>query len=144
MICQSCHEASARFESGQGVLRLKICLRCLVKAGLHHLSGWRFLIQEGDAHLRCTNCRLSFEQFAKQARYGCPDCASTFQGPLDRIFALPTAMQYDAESEDIELALALLLEDYELAARIRDRQEKAKALRAADSFEPLVEPDSCR
>jgi protein-arginine kinase activator protein McsA len=136
MICQSCQEAVARFESGQGVLRLKVCLRCLVKSGLHHCGGWRFLTEEGDERLSCPNCRLRFDAFALHARYGCPDCRDTFHSRLEQVFLMPGATLVDPAMEEIELSLALLLEDYELAARIRDqRAAKSKTIEALSGKE---------
>jgi len=142
MICQVCHERSAAFERGAGAHALRICYTCLSRSGVHLLGGWR-LLPVGELPPPCPECRLSWEAFARSGRYGCPACVDRFAPVLARLLAtggdpapdsegrtLPEAAREAlAPPEEAELSLALLLEDYELAARIRDRQDRRAASR---------------
>jgi protein-arginine kinase activator protein McsA len=91
----------------------------------------------GSVPPACPDCGQSWEAFARTGRYGCPGCASRFEPALRRLLDAPLesatesprpgnpvparAREALAAPEEAELSLALLLEDYELAARIRDR-----------------------
>jgi protein-arginine kinase activator protein McsA len=134
MICQVCNERSAAFERGAGTHALRICYSCLSRTGMHLLGGWR-LIPVGDAPPPCPDCGQTWEAFARSGRYGCPGCATRFHPALRRLLEAPVvapgpvlavpghARQALADPAEAELSLALLLEDYELAARIRDRSD---------------------
>ncbi len=139
MICQVCHEHSAAFERGEGAHRLRLCTHCLSRTGLHLLGGWR-LLPVGEHPASCAHCGQSWADFTRSGRYGCPHCATTFSqafheatnlaGPVclveptgrTQTDGLPVLL-----GEELDLSLALLLEDYELAARIRDTQDSAPA-----------------
>lgn len=134
MICQVCNERSAAFERGAGSHALRICYSCLSRSGMHLLGGWR-LLPVGQLPPPCAECGQSWESFARSGRYGCPGCAARFAPALRLLLdASPEseppeagnpvprrAREALAAPEEAELSLALLLEDYELAARIRDR-----------------------
>lgn len=124
MICQVCHEREARFERGRGPNRIRLCLRCLTRSGLQHLDGWKLAREEGSAP-RCPSCQLGWNDFARRARYGCPACRAAFAPRLEAWLAAGERAERTAESWplEVDLSLALLLEDYELAARLRDRLE---------------------
>jgi protein-arginine kinase activator protein McsA len=128
MVCQCCHDTTALFERGLGQHRLRLCLKCLSKSGLHHLDGWRILL-EHKGHNRCNHCFLSWEEFCATGRLGCPSCRSYFSKLLDELLEpLFKAELYQGRAEQVmqeaNLELALLLEDYEMAARIRDQLEE--------------------
>ena len=130
MICQCCHENSALFERGSGQYRIRFCLKCLSKSGLHHLDGWRVLFADAD-HSRCNHCFLSWEEFCVSGRLGCPFCRSFFSDQLDELLEpLFKAEQFHNRSnrmmQEVNLELAVLLEDYEMAARIRDELETSE------------------
>jgi len=126
MTCQVCHGAEARFERGRGPTRTRLCAACLTRSGLQHLDGWR-LLPDPDAGPgpRCPSCHLGWSDFAKRGRYGCPECRAAFAARLGPLLSgaadqAPPAERWPLEAD---LSLALLLEDYELAARLRDRLE---------------------
>jgi protein-arginine kinase activator protein McsA len=136
MICQVCNESSAAFERDGGAHRLRICYTCLARSGMHLLGGWR-LLPVGQPPAACPECGQSWEAFAREGRAGCPACAARFAPALKRLLERaaqahtpstpPPAAPADRAPEEAELSLALLLEDYELAARIRDRLDKGSA-----------------
>ena len=92
-------------------------------------------------NLSCPDCGLTFAQFQKGGLFGCPACYEAFEPRLDGIFKrIHGAAQYDvAEEADDEsaerlrnrLKEAVDVEDYEEAARLRDRlltlNEKGKS-----------------
>gem|GEM_PF-2477614 len=130
MICQVCHEHSAAFERGEGAHRLRMCYHCLSRTGLHLLGGWR-LLPVGESPAPCPSCGQSWADFARSGRYGCPSCASSFSSaftmatgpalsPANRATGNAPVEAAPSLGEELDLNLALLLEDYELAARIRD------------------------
>ncbi len=128
MICQCCNERSAVVERGQSPHSLMLCMDCLAAAGLHHLKGWS-LKMEAEPELRCPTCYLGWREFSRQVRYGCPDCRKTFSPQLEALLeclehpgAAGTAPP-NRDTRQLELNLALLIEDYELAARIRDEMD---------------------
>ncbi|MFA7330961.1 MAG: hypothetical protein WC326_07810 [Candidatus Delongbacteria bacterium] len=132
MICQVCNERSAAFERGAGSHALRICYSCLSRSGMHLLGGWR-LLPVGVMPPPCPDCGQSWEAFARSGRYGCPGCATRFAPALLALLDAPAeaprtgnpvparAREALASPQEAELSLALLLEDYELAAKIRDR-----------------------
>jgi hypothetical protein len=131
MICQVCNEGSAAFERGSGAHVLRLCYPCLSRSGMHLLGGWR-LLPVGEPPAPCPDCGQTWEAFARHGRYGCPSCAASFAPALDRLLGAPDApgparRDGEAPPEETDLSLALLLEDYELAARIRDRLEEESA-----------------
>jgi protein-arginine kinase activator protein McsA len=103
---------------------------------MHLLGGWR-LLPVGQPPAACPECGQSWEAFAREGRAGCPACAARFAPALKRLLERaaqahtpstpPPAAPADRAPEEAELSLALLLEDYELAARIRDRLDKGSA-----------------
>jgi protein-arginine kinase activator protein McsA len=130
MICQVCNEHSAAFERGDGSYRLRMCYSCLSRTGLHLLSGWR-LLPVGQAPESCPDCGLGWELFARSGRTGCPACALRFTAILEGLIggngARPIPRRTERPPEESDLCMALLLEDYELAARIRDRLDREEA-----------------
>ncbi len=139
MICQCCYIAESVAVRGRGPHRLRLCIRCLAKSGLHHLSGWELWpervhsAEPGDSspaalsadELRCPTCFKSIREFCRSVRYGCVDCRRTFLPQLEKVLKALHSLGGGEVSEtrslrEVDLSLALLLEDYELAARIRD------------------------
>jgi protein-arginine kinase activator protein McsA len=132
MICQGCNQNPAVAERGIGPHRLHLCVQCLARPGLHHLPNWRLALPSPETR-RCPTCYLGWDEFARSLRYGCPDCRLTF-GPA--LASLLGGLRSDPgtggerpgggsrEIQEIELSLALLIEDYELAARLRDEMDQ--------------------
>jgi protein arginine kinase activator len=88
--------------------------------------------------LSCSRCQLTRAEFKKRARLGCPECYNAFMGELSaltqamhhsrqHVGKIPArqgneariAAQIAALQKDIESAIAK--EEYELAARLRDK-----------------------
>ena len=126
MICQCCHDAPATVERGRGAHRIRLCYRCLSRSGLHHLGDWSLLPQDSFVDLKCPECGLTGYEFSLEGRLGCPHCRETFATALEALMhAAARAIgavggKGERMPQEVDLSLALLLEDYELAARIRD------------------------
>ncbi len=119
MICQICQEREAAFERGRSSETLRICYTCITRTGLHLVEGWRLLPVYGRKEA-CPDCGLTQQEWLESGRYGCTACRDHF-GPLLESLRQDAAGRPVALPEEADLGLALLLEDYELAARIRDR-----------------------
>lgn len=94
--------------------------------------------------LRCDTCGTGYDDFRRTGLFGCPDCYRYFKDNLDNIFlrvqggARHTgrpAIGYSLEISVLERIkqlqkeqqAAILTEDYELAAKIRDELRKLEA-----------------
>ncbi len=124
MICQCCNDKEAVVQKGRSPHNILLCMDCLAAAGLHHLKGWSLIVEAAE-ETRCPTCYLGWREFSRQVRYGCPDCRTTFAPllkPLLENLQQPglATLPKSRESREVELNLALLIEDYELAARLRD------------------------
>jgi protein arginine kinase activator len=92
----------------------------------------------------CPRCGMKASEFRKQGKLGCPECFTAFEKDVRSIVSqmaarprhsgkLPTALASEhastAESESMreELKEAIEREDYELAARLRDKLREAEA-----------------
>ena len=101
---------------------------------------------------KCQSCGILFGQFQETGRLGCPDCYSSFQGPLDELLKrVHGSSQHvgkrppGASTEPIEapaapkisgpdllanlrkaLKAAVQKEDFEEAARLRDQIRQAE------------------
>lgn len=88
--------------------------------------------------LRCPTCGLTYGQFAKMGRFGCMDCYRTFQDRLDPLFRrlhghtahrgkVPERtggklkIHREIERLKAELSRCIQVEEFEEAARLRDR-----------------------
>jgi len=85
----------------------------------------------------CGDCGLSFPQFRKEGRLGCPACYAHFEKPLAEVLASYHGFQEhqgktplcspearEAIREEVDRAVAR--EDFEAAARLRDRLQKLR------------------
>ena len=104
---------------------------------------------EEDDPRECPGCGMTGNELRRQPRFGCASCYETFNESLDPLLRrihgavrhrgrLPggkVARPVDAESLRGELAIAIANEDFEAAAKIRDR------LRRADPDADLPEED---
>lgn len=98
-----------------------------------------------EEKLSCPKCGLTLEQFRKQAALGCPDDYKVFEksllplikkahdGKTNHCGKIPSKMPADTKKEmeisnmQQQLNAALKREDYELAAKLRDKiSEKFK------------------
>lgn len=90
------------------------------------------------AGLQCPECGLTFQQFRDSSLLGCPDCYKAFEGPLGPLLerahegathhvgkvprraGAGEARQVQLSRMRKRLDQAVEVEDYELAARLRD------------------------
>ena len=104
----------------------------------------------------CSKCGMKAAEFRKQGKLGCPECFEAFEkevraivsqmaarprhtGKLPRMLAAERTIAGDGEHLREELREAVEQEDYELAARLRDR------LRGLESEEARQErPEEAR
>ena len=104
-----------------------------IKIELAKLAG-----AEGDGGVRCPTCEVSYEEFKKAGRLGCPHCYDAFTPQLERLLKrihgdnrhrgkgpLKAAQSAPAPDElerlRAELAQAVAEEAFEEAAQLRDR-----------------------
>ena len=104
-----------------------------IKIELAKLAG-----AEGDGGARCSTCAMSYEEFKKIGRLGCPHCYDVFASQLERLLKRihgddrhrgkgPLAAAQSAQGGDElarlreELAQAVAEEAFEEAAQLRDR-----------------------
>ncbi|MCY3792142.1 MAG: UvrB/UvrC motif-containing protein [Gemmatimonadetes bacterium] len=104
-----------------------------IKIELAKLAG-----AEGDGDARCPTCGMSYEEFKKVGRLGCPHCYDAFSSQLERLLKRihgdnrhrgkgPLKVAQSAPAPDelerlrAELAQAVAEEAFEEAAQLRDR-----------------------
>src|SRR5262245_4781608 len=128
-----------------------LCERCSVEEGhshaqkpanhaelLENLIGMKTTVQ-ALAGLVCEECELSYLEFRNQGPLGCPNCYDAFKpelaalierahdgathhvGKSPRSFGQPRTSEQDLLSLRRQLDEAIGGEDYEAAARLRDR-----------------------
>ncbi len=104
-----------------------------IKIELAKLAG-----AEGDGGVRCPTCEMSYEEFKKIGRLGCPHCYDAFapqlehllkrihgdnrhrgKGPMEATQSAPVAEELERLRE--KLAQAVETEAFEEAAQLRDR-----------------------
>ncbi|MDX9857745.1 MAG: UvrB/UvrC motif-containing protein [candidate division Zixibacteria bacterium] len=168
MLCQECQKREAevnftRIENNKKI-SLSLCRQCAAKHGFHSpLDNMPFPLAEilanwshGYAAARsaptgeqlvCRTCGLTFEEFARQGRFGCGDCYDSFRPRLEgimrkihgnsihrgrnpRMSAESPRQQLvpikEEQRVEAELRKAIEDEDFERAAELRD---KLKSLR---------------
>lgn len=158
MLCQSCHKKQAtlsytEIKSGQARHKM-LCEECAVSQGLLSpmeaaISGLSDLLTQlmreitdsgtGQPETICSRCGLSYSQFQKTGRLGCPGCYKEFSGRLEPLILriqqsdrhlgksakrpaeqpLPSGEQ--ARLLKRQLNAAVEKEEFELAASLRDR-----------------------
>lgn len=129
---------------------LHLCETCAAKKGLGTDPGpisplTAFISQMGDQPARpsamqerCQFCGLTYADFKEVGRLGCPECWTTFRGPLEKLIRrvhsttvhagkvyLPPNPTSDEKGRRLEglrnrLDRAVESEDFERAAKLRD------------------------
>ena len=104
-----------------------------IKIELTKLAG-----AEGDGGVRCPSCEMSYEEFKKIGRLGCPQCYDAFAPQLEHLIkrihgdnrhrgkgpmeeAQSAQVADELERLQAELAQAVAEEAFEEAAQLRDR-----------------------
>jgi protein arginine kinase activator len=105
---------------------------------------------DAAAATRCPHCGMTYDEFRKGGRFGCPTCYEAFERQLDRLMkrihgatvhrgkGLPPPRPQPQVTEDLaelrrQLAAAVAAEAYERAAEIRDRIRASQRRPAADA-----------
>ncbi len=141
-VCEECAKKKGVLESDK-TLNLNEIFKIMLKAR-----------EKEDKELKCARCLLSFYEFKKYGKFGCPDCFKVFEERLipfikrlqttirereDEIFhkgkkvtagTKRSLLFSEIKKLKIELKKAIEEENYEQAAKIRDRlREKEKELK---------------
>jgi protein arginine kinase activator len=145
MKCDSCQEKATVFYTQVADGKLKkfvLCEACAQAKGITNPEG--LLMAEellgaapqktGSTELgpfepqdKCDGCGFTLEDFRKVGRLGCPDCYRTFAQEINQ--RLPTmhkghikqqALRHELSNLTRKLETAVLEENYEVAAKIRD------------------------
>lgn len=134
---------------------MHLCAQCATQKGIReavkpHISVIEILaelkdkIKDEDRKLVCPNCKISYADFKRLGRLGCATCYEAFSerllplikrmhGSNKHIGRKPSAGRKDAKIKfemkrlREELKQAITIEDYEKAARIRDRIKQVEA-----------------
>jgi protein arginine kinase activator len=156
MLCNVCGKNEATIHLTEIInnqmLELHMCEQCAQEKGadfkshlsfsdlLSGLSDFPFLFEEKKkkAALKCSNCGLTYDEFAKVGRLGCPACYKNFSRALTPLIkrvqrstqhigktTLGTGAKVKANMQLKELYEKLKkcvqLEEFEEAAKIRDK-----------------------
>lgn len=162
MLCESCHEREATVHLTQvvdgSVEKVHLCEECANKSGfdLHGpvsisdiLVGMGGALDQEGTERSCPRCHLRRADFKKTGRLGCPVCYETFTTELmPLIKAMHRSEQHLGKvpsREDVRVRMsaeiaalqkdldeAVAAENYEEAARLRDRIQKARSRAAED------------
>jgi protein arginine kinase activator len=163
MICQDCkkREASVHMTqiSGNDKTSLSLCRECALARGFHSpLDNMPFPLadilsnmvkatataakSDPADELVCRKCGLTFDEFARQGRFGCGECYTAFRPRLESIMRkihgaslhrgrnpetqsltpqLDPLPVKEEERLEAELKKAIDSEDFERAAELRDK-----------------------
>lgn len=146
---EACVEVK-RYEDGE-LRELSLCSACAQKHGLALPENLADLLLEStlekvassakgsagasDGTRRCPACQLRLADFRKTGRLGCPGCYTAWEDVLEPMLlgmhrslvyqgAAPAGNALDSESLQQALLEAVAREDYEEAARLRDRIQR--------------------
>jgi protein arginine kinase activator len=150
MECQVCQQREATVHIKQvqdgNAREVHVCAECAAQHGLEGISPMDltdFLFGVGatrdDVHSpaddkRCPGCGFTGKEFKKTSRLGCMRCYETFAGDVQPILVsmhrgdqhvgkvpLCERKRYDMVRLEQEMAAAVQTQDFEAAARFRDR-----------------------
>lgn len=164
MLCQECKNAQAsvhvKKREGDEEVSVHLCRACAKKMGWENpLADVKFPLAEfisgmmleqtagagatpaaKDASEKCSECGLSFEEFARTGRLGCGHCYESFRTPLQELLRRihggtqhqgrhPSGIPQPAKTSKArtlrqlkaELDRAIAEEDFEKAATLRDQ-----------------------
>jgi len=135
-LCEEC----AREKGGFGMFTLGpvIDMNQLLAGLLHNESAPVLKAETSSPLVKCSGCGLTYADFAKNGRLGCGQCYETFKRRLDVLLKrIHGSMRHvgkvpkragdqalkmrEIEALRQELERAIMLEEYEKAAEIRDQ-----------------------
>ncbi|MFH2137632.1 MAG: UvrB/UvrC motif-containing protein [Candidatus Omnitrophota bacterium] len=159
MVCQICGKKSATVHLTEiindAMTELHLCEHCAKEKGIAGL-GQPFGLQDLLAGLvdfgapvetgkknilKCSNCKMTYDDFRKTGRFGCSQCYETFKeslepllkkihGSVQHLGKSPTSGGRDFEQKNelqelhLKLQKAIQAEAFEEAAKIRDQIKK--------------------
>lgn len=162
MECQLCQQREATVHIKQvqdgDAREMHVCAECAAQHGLEGVSPIEltdFLFGVNAAReeprspaddKRCRVCGFTGKEFKKRSRVGCSDCYETFAEDVQPLLAsmhrgdqhigkVPSAERkgYDLMRLEQEMASAVQVQDFETAARCRDRIRQIEGGRAVSS-----------
>lgn len=149
MICQSCLKNTAQFHSpklvNSQIMEVHLCLECAKKRDVHDISNGiedklQFLL-EGLIHssnnhknstkeVKCSKCSTTLSEFNKSGLAGCSQCYQVFSDVIYK-YMQNMGITYSKDNTEKfsnnilclkrELKKAVELENFEEAARLRDK-----------------------
>lgn len=174
MLCAVCKkkEATVHFTeiSEEKIAKLHLCEDCARKKGLGEASSPEInnlltslaeikTLPEQE-EIKCPACGISFAEFRMEGRLGCGECYGAFSDSLASLIAnihhgkshagkVPAAFRHLKPVRDLkrlkaDLAKAVREEEFEAAARLRDRirelEGKSAAARESSADDPPAPP----
>ena len=150
--CEQCGQRPAVVEFIQVIgdvrKRTRLCRECAVEHSLEgSISALRAFAQQifgelftqaekREKHFAipekpCSSCGTTFQQFLETSLLGCPECYHEFHDALKPILRrIPRIeselLKLQREKLKVELQKALIEENYELAAQIRDKLKQVE------------------
>lgn len=136
-LCESCaREKGEILPGGQNGFSIHNLLSGMLNFDYPHQTTTKK--QSSPRDLRCETCGLTYQQFSKIGRFGCSDCYRHFEPALEPLFRrvhgntthsgkVPERtggqlkLKRELEELKAELDLRVRREEFEEAARIRDR-----------------------
>ncbi|MFC1499054.1 UvrB/UvrC motif-containing protein [Verrucomicrobiota bacterium] len=162
MKCEMCENKEAivhlKQSSDGDIKELHLCGKCAQEKGLNihesiPLTDFLFGMEvqqgssSGGADKTCFNCGMSRSQFREKSRLGCAVCYETFSSDLEsmledmqkkdsHIGKIPAGEKAAAELSALQEALnrAVVSQDFEKAAMLRDRIEELKKITTLSSL----------
>ena len=164
MKCERCgqREASVHYTevSGEGNKEIHLCEICAKKEGVESALGGHIIshflagiaeeatgeLKKEEKFLQCTHCGLSYSEFRRIGRLGCPHCYEAFAKKLKPLLRRlhgstrhigKSVLSGDGKKDELralrlDLERAIGEEAYEEAARIRDRIREVMKERKKD------------
>ncbi|MEA1913040.1 MAG: UvrB/UvrC motif-containing protein [candidate division WOR-3 bacterium] len=144
MKCELCGKNEAKYKyyevNSDSIRELNICEDCARKKGIAFRNKTTRVRTENS---ECLNCRLSFKEFKKMNKLGCPECYKAFREKLKIILAqihpgiihkgkkpIRDTRVLSAKKEIRELKRKLKkyvdLEDFEDAVKARNKLQKCQ------------------
>ena len=154
MLCQICGMADATIHLTEIVdnqmVELHICEQCAKEKAvdlsppvafndiLSGLVDFTARQEDDDSAVKCSKCGLTYEQFKKIGRLGCPDCYQSFQSSLQPLIKkvqgtthhlgkrpsrLSGSSKLELEIKELTAKLKrhVMAEEFEEAAQVRDK-----------------------
>lgn len=160
-LCEECAAEYTSFpnQSKSGEMTIGGLLSSIIS---NYYKGTMSKIDEEQLKLQCPTCHMTYEQLMKEGKFGCADCYRVFQAVMEKgIRQIQGAEEHTgkhpvgykkAEEPDeiklteidklsIELQTAIQREEYEEAARLRDKIKELKEKEKNEASEEIDKPE---